>query len=72
MVTGKETAFKQHVEVLQIVIDDVLKNIKRKSCSNSVLEELYKIDKNILKSLYLLSFKTYEGFDDFNYFEIWV
>jgi len=33
---------------------------------NSVFEELQRISPNILKSLYLLSFAKYEGFDSFD------
>jgi len=66
MVTGEKEAFKQLVEVLPIVIDDVLKDIEQNSIKNSVFEELKSIDDNILKSLYLLSFKKYEGFENLN------
>ena len=48
------------------VIDDVLKDMQQNSIKNSVFDELKFIDDNILKSLYLLSFKKYEGFDNLN------
>jgi len=64
LVTGEKEAFKQLIEVLPIVMDDVLRNIKKNSVKSEVFEELKTIDKNILKSLYMLSFKTYEGFDN--------
>jgi hypothetical protein len=41
-------------------------NLTLEAASNTVLEELQAIDRNILKSLYLLSFKKYEGFDEFS------
>jgi hypothetical protein len=63
LVTGEKEAFKQLVESLPDVIDDVLEDIEQNGIKNSVFEELKKIDENILKSLYLLSFQKYEGFD---------
>ena len=66
IVTGEQDAFKQLVEVLPNVIDDVLKDMKQNSIQNSVFNELKSIDDNIMKSLYLLSFKKYEGFDSLN------
>lgn len=63
MVTGEKEAFKQLVEALPKVIDDVLDKIEQSGIENSVFEELKEIDENILKSLYLLSFQRYEGFD---------
>ena len=56
LVTGKKEAFKQLVEALPKVIDDVLEEIQQNGIENTVFEELEKIDENILKSLYLLSF----------------
>jgi len=63
IVTGEKEAFKQLVEILPRVMDDVLKNIQQQGIENTVFEELKKVDNNMLKSLYLLSFKKYEGFD---------
>jgi len=63
LVTGEKEGFKQLVEALPKVMDDVLKDIGQLGIENSVFEELQKIDDNILKSLYLLSFKKYEGFN---------
>ena len=63
IVTGEKEAFKQLVEVLPIVMDDVLEEIQQNGIENTVFEELARIDENILKSLYLLSFQRYEGFD---------
>ena len=64
IVTGEKEAFKQLVEVLPIVMDDVLEEIEQEGIENSVFNELKDLDNNILKSLYLLSFKKYEGFDN--------
>jgi len=63
IVTGEKEAFKQLVETLPKVMDDVLEEIKQNGIVNTVFEELKCIDENILKSLYLLSFQKYEGFD---------
>lgn len=64
IVTGEKEAFKQLVEILPTVMDDVLNEIEQSGIENSVFEELKEIDDNILKSIYLLSFQRYEGFDN--------
>lgn len=66
LVTGDSLAFKNLCEILPIVIGDVVKNITLDNESNTVVSELKNISPDLLKSLYLLSFKKYEGFDDFN------
>lgn len=66
LVTNEKFAFKQLCEVLPSIITDVVKDIILSSASNTVLDELKHIDENLLKSVYLLSFKTYEGFDNFH------
>jgi len=66
IVTGEKEAFKQLVESLPFVMDDVLKDIEQQGVENSVFEELKEIDSNMLKSLYLLSFEKYEGFSSLN------
>lgn len=66
LVTNEKFAFKQLCEVLPSIITDVVKDIRLSSASNTVLDELKHIDENLLKSVYLPSFKTYEGFDDFH------
>jgi len=63
LVSGEKEAFKQLVEILPKVMDDVLKEIQQNGIENSVFSELENIDDNILKSLYLLSFQKYEGFE---------
>ena len=64
LVTGEKNAFKNLVEVLPKVMDDVLSETQQNGIKNTVFDELQLTDKNILKSLYLLSFQKYEGFDD--------
>lgn len=66
IVTGEKEGFKQLVETLPNVMDDVLKEIRENGIENTVFNELENIDENMLKSLYLLSFKKYEGFDSLN------
>ena len=66
LVTGNPIAFKLLCEQLPLVIEDVVKNQNVAAESNSVLRELQEIAPNLLKSLYLLSFGKYEGFERFN------
>ena len=66
IVTGDPLAFKKLCMALPKVIEDVVASIKLAETSNTVLTELKAIDKNLLKSIYLLSFRKYEGFHDFN------
>ena len=54
------------MEALPKDMDDVLEDIQQNGIENSVFQELQEIDSNMLKSLYLLSFKRYEGFDSIN------
>jgi hypothetical protein len=63
MVTGDKDAFKRVCEVLLQVIDDVIKSKKVSIIKNTVFSELEKLSPKLLKSIYLLSFKKYEGFD---------
>jgi hypothetical protein len=63
IVTGKKNAFKSLCEVLPLVLEDVLTIQKQTNIQNSVFDELSYISPNLLKSLYLLSFSRYEGFD---------
>jgi len=64
MVTGEQYAFKQLCEVLPHVLNDVLRTLEQETVENTVFEELSRLSPNLLKSLYLLSFAKYEGFDD--------
>ena len=66
LVTGEKEAFRQLMEILPKVIDDVIEEIGSCCIENTVIEELNEIDSNTLKSLYLLSFKKYEGFNNLN------
>lgn len=66
LVTGEKDAFKNLCEQLPIVIGEIVNDINLDEESNTVFSELKKISPNLLKSLYLLSFEKYEGFNDFN------
>ena len=64
IVTGDSQAFKMLCQVLPNVLDDVLASIDRETIKNSVFDELQAISPNLLKSLYMLSFGHYDGFDN--------
>jgi len=66
IVTGQKEAFKNLCEKLPTVINDVIKSLEGEIMQNSVFIDLHGISPNILKSLYLLSFSKYEGFDSFD------
>ncbi|CAC9586132.1 type II site-specific deoxyribonuclease (Sau96I-li(EC:3.1.21.4) [uncultured Gammaproteobacteria bacterium] len=65
IVTGNKYAFRQICQQLPKVIDDIISTQELDIEKNTVFEELNSISPDILKSLYLTSFKKYEGFDDF-------
>jgi hypothetical protein len=63
LVTGERDAFKSLCDVLPSVIDDVIKEEKESTITNSVLKELGELSsQGLLKSLYTLAFSKYEGF----------
>jgi hypothetical protein len=64
--TGDRLAFKKLCTVLPRIIEDVVSSVKLAEKSNTVVKELKEIDTNLLKSIYLLSFRKYEGFHDFD------
>lgn len=66
MVTEDPIAFKKLCLALPKILEDVVTNLKLEKKTNTVIEELKSINKNVLKSLYLFSFQKYEGFNDFN------
>lgn len=65
LVTGEQTAFKQLCEKLPTVINDVVSAMTQKNSVNTVFAELDTISPNLLKSLYLLAFRKYQGFEQF-------
>lgn len=63
-VTGDRLAFKKLCEKLPLVISDVVDDAQDSTIQNTVYEELRRISPNLMKSIYLLSFAKYEGFDE--------
>ena len=65
IVTGKKHSFKDLCQILPTVIGDVVENVTQRNGVNTVLIELEKLSPNLLKSLYLMAFKKYQGFEEF-------
>lgn len=65
MVFNDEFAFCKLCKALPDILEDVLKESQNLKMRNTVYSELCKISPDIFKSLYLLAFKTYEGFNNF-------
>ncbi len=65
LVSGDKHAFKKLCEKLPQIISDAVSSLDELVAQNSVMEELNAISPNLLKSLYLLSFQKYEGFNEF-------
>lgn len=63
LVTGKVYAFRDICSIIPSVLDDVILEIWDRSSGNTVLNELEWLSEDMLKSIYLLSFAKYEGFD---------
>lgn len=65
IVFDDDEAFFRLCKALPIILDDVLKEMEQGEEKNTVYRELMEISPDILRSLYLLAFKTYDGFDEF-------
>jgi len=65
LVFGDPLAFAKLCRALPDILDDVIANIQRENNSNTVFAELAAISPDIMKSLYLLAFRTYEGFENY-------
>ena len=63
MVFGEKDAFFRTCKVLPTVLDDVIASDDSIKLHNTAYDELDKSD--FYRSLYLLAFQTYEGFDKF-------
>ena len=63
VVFGEKNAFFKLCKTLPMILDDVIAEDESAKLQNTVYEELDKRD--FYKSLYLLAFRTYEGFDNF-------
>ncbi|MBP9817338.1 Eco47II family restriction endonuclease [Candidatus Shapirobacteria bacterium] len=66
IVTSQKDSFKNLCEKLPIILDDVIHSMKDRNKTNTVFSELKAISPNLLKSIYLLSFSKYEGFNKFD------
>lgn len=62
IVFGDKEAFFKLCKALPDILDDVIAEIHCGKIKNTVYQELEGINKDTLKSLYLLAFKSYEGF----------
>ncbi|MBR1521346.1 MAG: Eco47II family restriction endonuclease [Bacteroidaceae bacterium] len=65
IVFGDAQAFARLCRTLPDILDDVIVEMSREENQNTVFAELAAISPNIMKSLYLLAFRTYDGFDNF-------
>jgi hypothetical protein len=63
IVFGDSDAFFKLCKALPNILDDVIAEDESAKLQNTVYDELDKTD--FYKSLYLLAFHTYEGFDKF-------
>lgn len=64
IVFGDKTAFCSLCRKLPDILDDVVACLHRGTIDNKVHEELKELSSDTFKSLYLLAFKTYDGFDN--------
>lgn len=65
IVFDDDEAFFRLCKALPIILDDVLKEMEQGEEKNTVYRELMEISPDILRGLYLLAFKTYDGFEEF-------
>ncbi|ACJ26857.1 Type II restriction enzyme eco47ii [Shewanella piezotolerans WP3] len=66
LVTNNKDAFKLICQKLPLVIDDVISELDMKGIEDTVFNDLKSLSSNMVKSLYLLAFEKYEGFENFN------
>lgn len=64
-VFGDPFAFAKLCKALPDILDDVNEELERGAIQNCVYTELRELSPDTFKSLYLLAFRTYEGFQDF-------
>lgn len=65
IVFGDDEAFFKLCKALPSILDDVIESLQCGSIRNSVYDELKALSPDTFKSLYLLAFKTYDGFQNF-------
>ena len=63
VVFGDSEAFFRLCKALPIILDDVVEELQSGKIDNTVYDELQNLSDDTLKSLYLLAFKKYDGFD---------
>ncbi len=64
IVFGDSEAFFKLCRALPDILDDAIAELQRGSINNNVYEELNQLSPDMSKSLYLLAFKTYDGFQN--------
>lgn len=65
IVFGDKTAFFKLCKTLPTILDDVIEETHKGTIQNTVYSELSRVSSDTFKSLYLLAFRTYEGFNSF-------
>ena len=65
MAFSDDLAFMKLCKQLPNILDDVISNNILQGPGNTVLTELQEISPDILKSLYMFAFNTYDGFSNF-------
>lgn len=65
IVFGDPQAFAKLCKALPDILDDVIGNMDHENNQNTVFAELASLSPDIMKSLYLLAFRHYDGFDNF-------
>lgn len=63
LVFGDELAFFKLCMALPNILDDVIKDNTNLSLTNTVFEELKAKNIDVINSIYLIAFETYEGFN---------
>ena len=61
---GQTDDFLKLCKTLPQILDDVIQSGEIAKSSNTVFDELKALSPDVMKSLYLLSFETYEGFEN--------
>lgn len=65
IVFGDDLAFMKLCRALPDILDDVIAELRCGTIENTVYDELHQLSTDTFKSLYLLAFKDYDGFDNF-------
>lgn len=65
LVFNDSEAFMRLCKVLPDILDDVIVDLQRSAIQNDVYSELRQVSPDIAKSLYLLAFRSYDGFQNF-------